>query len=53
MPQTPQKLAGTRSEPPESVPIEKSARPQATDEAEPLDDPPGIRFGAFAFRGVP
>jgi hypothetical protein len=53
MPHTPQKLAGTRKEPPESVPIEKSAAPAATDDADSLEDPPGIRSGTFAFTGVP
>ncbi len=53
IPQIPQRLAGTRIDPPASVQIEKFASPLATDAAEPLDEPPGIRSGAFALRGVP
>ena len=52
-PQMPQLLAGTRTEPPVSVPRAKSANPQATAAAEPLEDPPGTRSGAAGFRGVP
>src|SRR6516164_3006278 len=52
-PQIPQLLAGTRVEPPVSVPNAKSTKPHATAEADPLDDPPGTRSGAYAFRGVP
>ena len=52
-PQIPQLLAGTRVEPPVSVPNAKSTRPHATAEADPLDDPPGTRSGACALRGVP
>ena len=46
-------LAGTRTEPPVSVPRAKSARPQATAAAEPLEEPPahplrrpGVQGGA-------
>src|SRR5436309_15206214 len=52
-PRIPQLLAGTRIEPPVSVPSAKSTKPQATAEADPLDDPPGTRSGACALRGVP
>jgi hypothetical protein len=52
-PQMPQLLAGTRTEPPVSVPKAKSASPQATAEAEPLDEPPGTRSGAAGLSGVP
>src|SRR5579871_1266602 len=52
-PYSPQKLAGTRTDPPVSVPSAKSQRPAATTEAEPLDDPPGTRVGAFGLIGVP
>src|SRR6476660_7177645 len=45
-PQIPQLLAGTRTEPPVSVPIAKSTHPQATADADPRDDPPGTRSGA-------
>src|SRR6266705_2536002 len=47
-PQIPQLLAGTRVEPPVSVPKAKSTRPHATAEA----DPPGTRSGARGLRGV-
>ena len=49
----PQKLAGTRAEPPESVASAKSHRRAATAAADPLDDPPGTRPGAFTLTGVP
>ena len=52
-PQMPQLLAGTRTEPPVSVPRAKSAIPHATAEAEPFDDPPGTRPGAAGLSGVP
>src|SRR6476659_8971988 len=52
-PQIPQLLAGTRVEPPVSVPSAKSTNPHATAEADPLDDPPGTRSDACALRGVP
>ncbi|MNP67606.1 hypothetical protein D3C76_1634580 [compost metagenome] len=44
-PNTPQQAAGTRTEPPVSVPREKSQRPAATAAAEPLEEPPGTRPG--------
>jgi hypothetical protein len=50
MPQLP---AGTRTDPPVSVPRAKSASPQATADADPLDEPPGTRPGAFRLSGVP
>jgi len=53
MPYTPQKLAGTRTEPPVSEPSAKSQRLPATAAAEPDDDPPGTRSGASVFSGVP
>src|SRR5215471_11896427 len=52
-PQIPELLAGTRVEPPVSVPKAKSTRSQATAEVDPLDDPPGTRSGACGLRGVP
>ncbi len=52
-PQMPQLLAGTRTDPPVSVPRAKSASPQATAAADPQDDPPGIRPGAAGLSGVP
>ena len=53
MPRMPQKLAGRRTEPPVSLPTAKSTTAAATTEAEPLDEPPGMRPGAFTFTGVP
>src|SRR5258707_12064038 len=54
-PTTPQHAAGTRIEPAVSVPKATSAIPVATATAEPLDDPPGIRFQIRlnGFSGVP
>src|SRR5690242_13770411 len=42
-PTTPQQAAGTRTEPPVSVPSATSASPVATATADPLDDPAGGR----------
>ena len=42
-PTTPQHAAGTRTEPPVSVPNATSASPVATATADPLEDPPGTR----------
>ena len=53
MPNSPQKLEGTRTEPPVSVPSAKSHTPAATTDAEPEDDPPGTRSGAAGLSGVP
>ena len=53
MPWRPQKLAGTRTDPPVSVPSAVSHSPWATAEAEPEDEPPGTRSGAFGLSGVP
>ena len=53
MPYTPQKLAGTRTEPPVSLPSAKSQAPAAVAAADPLDEPPGRRPGARGFTGVP
>ena len=44
-PEEPQKLAGTRTEPPVSVPSAKSTSPAATATADPLEEPPGSRSG--------
>src|SRR5215213_7998975 len=52
-PQIPQLLAGTRTEPPVSVPSAKSTSPQATADAEPFEEPPVTRSGAAGFSGVP
>ena len=46
-PKTPQYAAGTRTDPPVSDPTAKSASPAATAAAEPDDDPPGSRPGAW------
>ena len=53
MPWRPQKLAGTRTDPPVSVPSAVSQSPWATAEAEPDEEPPGTRSGALGFSGVP
>ena len=49
MPTTPQRLAGTRTEPPESVPGARSTRPVATATAEPVEEPPAVRVGSSGF----
>ncbi len=49
----PQKAAGTRTEPPVSVPSASGTAPPATADAEPLDEPPGMRCGALVLSGVP
>ena len=53
MPNRPQWLAGARTDPPVSVPSAKSHRLFDTAEAEPDDEPPGMRSGAPPFTGVP
>ena len=53
IPYSPQKLAGTRTEPPVSVPSAVSQMPAATAAAEPDEEPPGTRPGAATLRGVP
>src|SRR5262249_61192056 len=53
MPYRPQKLAGILTEPAQSVPSENSQRPPATADAEPLEEPPGIRSGQAGLSGVP
>src|SRR5258706_13873631 len=47
--------AGSRTEPPVSVPIAHGARPAATATPEPLLDPPGVRAtsASHGFHGVP
>ncbi len=52
-PTTPQHAAGTRTEPPVSVPYATSASPKAKATAEPLDEPPGRRDASKGFAGVP
>ena len=52
-PYRPLNAAGIRTEPPVSLPSAKSQAPQATAEAEPLDEPPGSRPGARGLTGVP
>lgn len=53
MPNSPQNEAGTRTDPPVSVPSAVSHRPAATADADPDDEPPGTRSGALLFSGVP
>src|SRR5437773_8930557 len=47
--------AGSRTEPPVSVPIAQGAKPAATATPEPLLEPPGVRatVGSHGFHGVP
>ena len=54
-PTTPHHAAGSRTEPPVSVPIATGARPAATATPEPLEDPPGVlcTAGSHGLRGVP
>src|ERR1019366_172520 len=53
IPNRPQKLAGTRTEPPVSVPSAKLHTPAATTDAEPEDEPPGTLSCAAGLSGVP
>ena len=54
-PNTPQKAAGVRTEPPVSEPMAKAHMPAATATAEPLLEPPGARcvLASHGFHGVP
>ena len=52
-PTRPQRAAGTRTEPPVSVPIPTAARPPATAAAEPPEDPPGEVAGSQGLRTGP
>src|SRR5438034_2108561 len=54
-PERPHHDAGSRTEPPVSVPIAHGAMPDATATPEPLLDPPGVRgtSGSHGFHGVP
>ena len=54
-PVRPHHEAGSRTEPPVSVPIAHGAKPAATATPEPLLDPPGVRAtsGSHGFHGVP
>jgi len=54
-PVKPHQDAGSRTEPPVSVPIAQGAKPAATATPEPLLDPPGVRatVGSHGFHGVP
>jgi hypothetical protein len=53
MPKIPQNEAGTRTDPPVSVPKAKSQSPAATAAAEPEEEPPGTRPGARGLIGGP
>ena len=52
-PQRPWYDAGTRMDPPVSVPSPIEAWPRATADAGPLDEPPGIPPTTAGFGGVP
>ena len=50
---TPQKFAGTRSDPPMSEPISSGVMPVASAAAAPPDDPPGTRVKSYGLLVVP
>ena len=52
-PTRPHKPAGTRTEPPVSVPMAMSHRPSPTATAAPEDEPPGTRVRSCGLPGVP
>jgi hypothetical protein len=52
-PTTPHRPAGTRTDPPPSMPRAKAAMPAATDAADPDDDPPANRAVSCGLRAVP
>jgi len=52
-PYTPQNAAGTRTEPPMSVPISKLVIPHATAAAAPPDEPPGTQVRSHGLLVVP
>ncbi len=49
----PHRDAGTRIEPPVSLPIAQSHIPAATATADPPDEPPATRLGSCGFRTAP
>ena len=49
----PQNAAGTRTEPPKSVPCASGSMPVATATAEPPDEPAGLNFGFHGLRVAP
>ena len=49
----PQNAAGTRTEPPKSVPCAIGTMPVATATAEPPDDPAGLKSGFHGLRAGP
>src|SRR5580658_2784643 len=53
MPTTPQKAAGSRMEPPVSVPSAPKQRPAATAAAEPPEEPPAMRLRSQGLRVGP
>lgn len=53
MPVTPVKLAGSRMEPPVSVPVTMGARPAATALEEPPEEPPGTAFASQGLKTLP
>ena len=52
-PNTPQKCAGLRIDPPMSLPISKPVKPAASAAADPPDDPPGARLISHGLLVVP
>ena len=53
MPTMPQNAAGTRTEPPKSVPCASGSMPVATDTADPPDEPAGLSAGFHGFLVAP
>ena len=52
-PTTPQNADGIRIEPPPSLPTDAYDRPEATAEAEPLEEPPQVRSSAHGLTASP
>jgi hypothetical protein len=52
-PTSPQHDAGTRIEPPMSLPCAAATQPSATAAADPPDDPPAVRSGSWGLRVGP
>jgi hypothetical protein len=52
-PNTPQQCAGTRIDPPMSLPSSRLVKPAATAAAEPPDEPPGVRVRSHGLLVVP
>src|SRR3989440_3551591 len=53
IPTRPQHAAGIRIDPPPSEPVANGTRPAATADADPPEDPPGVRSGLQGLRVIP